>query len=192
MITREIPFLWPSWLAKLISGSDQCEWKFWIKSHYKFDEKSSEFSLTTWAIKHNQLVKARRNAMEKLGYEIFTEGQNSFKFEGDGFVVSGKPDLIAVNCEENVAIIEDIKSGKPRPEHAVQDSDLDLYGTVVYKDGIKDIDITSDMIDEELKAAMWDTVRLVIGSEENCHRVPSHYECQFCEVPKEECPHKVN
>ncbi|KKL26699.1 hypothetical protein LCGC14_2392650, partial [marine sediment metagenome] len=65
-------------------------------------------------------------------------------------------------------------------------------GEGVYKDGIKDIDITSDMIDEELKAAMWDTVRLVIGSEENCHRVPSHYECQFCEVPKEECPHKVN
>lgn len=200
---RGIPFIWPSWLAKLISGSDQCEWKFWTKAHYKFSEKSSEFSLTAWSIKHNQLVKTRRNGMEKLGYEVFIEDQNSFKLERNEFVISGKPDLIAIDREKNIVIVEDCKSGKPRPEHAVQVmlymmllpivlpeqyKDVTLYGTVVYKSGVKDVDITDDMIGKELRDAVWGTVRQITGDESGCHRVQSFYECQFCEVP--DCPVK--
>lgn len=205
MIARKKPFIWPSWLSKFISGSDQCEWKFWVKAHYKFDEQSSDFNLTAWSIKHNQLVKARRNAMEKLGYEVFVEEQNSFKYEGDGFVVSGKPDLIAINREKNIVIVEDCKSGKPRPEHSVQVllymillplalpeqyKDADFFGTVVYKGGVKDIDITLDMIDKELRDAVWSTVAQITGIENECHRVQSLYECQYCEVPG--CPYQTD
>jgi len=142
--------------------------------------------------------------MEKLGYEVFVEGQNSFKLERGGFIISGKPDLIAIDREKNVAIVEDCKSGKPRPEHAVQVmlymmlipmtlpqySDINLYGTVVYKDGVKDVDITPDMIDKELKNAVWSTVQQITGDESGCHRVQSFYECQFCDLSDGYCPIK--
>ena len=178
---RDVPFIWPSWLCKLAVNEDQCFWRYYIKSHFKFETQSSDFSLTTWNIKHAELVRARKDTLEKLGFEVFTEDQNSFKLEVvpfkqqpvggcsytkynivNPFVISGKPDIIALGKEENmtgemvsIALIEDIKSGKPKTSHSVQVllymllvpmalsryKDMNFSGTVVYKPGIKDVGI---------------------------------------------------
>ena len=64
---------------------------------------------------HTALVNQARESREKLGYTVFTEGQNSFRLRGRAATLAGKPDLIAVKGQDVVII--DAKTGKPSPSH---------------------------------------------------------------------------
>ena len=50
---------------------------------------------------------------EALGYEVFTENQNSFRLRGKYATLAGKPDLIAVKGSD--AVIIDAKTGRVGP-----------------------------------------------------------------------------
>ena len=67
---------------------------------------------------HTTLVNRARESRERLGYEVFTENQNSFRLRGRSATLAGKPDLIAVKNGD--AVIIDAKTGKPSPSHAAQ------------------------------------------------------------------------
>ena len=58
---------------------------------------------------HTELVNKERESRERLGYEVFTEGQNSFRLRGRAATLAGKPDLIAVKGQDVVII--DAKTG---------------------------------------------------------------------------------
>lgn len=122
---RDIPFIWPSWISKFVSGEDQCAWKYWFKSHYMYDKKPSDFNLARWTVEHNKLLQERRNGLERLGYKVFIEDQNSFKLNlivqiGDAnvsktlseaeqrepmqmqnIIISGKADIVAIGKMED-------------------------------------------------------------------------------------------
>lgn len=140
---REKPFVWPSWISKLVAGECQCEWAYWFKSHFMYDKKPSDFNLHRWSINHNQLVHSRRDALEKLGFTVTIEDQNSFKMivqipVGEDFresilhidvVISGKADLVALGKEEDprhegdclwTYLVEDCKTGNPKTSDHVQ------------------------------------------------------------------------
>ena len=232
MKKRDKVFLWPSWLCKLAVNDDQCFWRYWIKSRYKFDDQSSDFSLVTWNLLHAELVRSRRNALEKLGFKVLTEDQCSLKLEvvplkdqppggtkytkyniRDRFLISGKPDIIAFGNEENmtgetipVALIEDAKSGKPKSSHSVQVllymlilpmalseyKNMKFSGTVIYKPGIKDVEIPHEALENtEIMDVLWGVMKQLAGPEENCHRVPSNFECEYCDLPDGCCPIKA-
>ena len=43
------PYIYPTWLPKLLAGLDSCEWKIWFQVHHdsrSWDKLPSDFDLT--------------------------------------------------------------------------------------------------------------------------------------------------
>ena len=120
---RESPYIWATWLARLLAGEASCEWASWFRSHHQdWAKPPSDFDSTQWMLDHTALVNQARESREKLGYTVFTENQNSFRLRGKSATLAGKPDLIAVKGQDVVII--DAKTGKPGPAHSGPGQDL--------------------------------------------------------------------
>jgi len=199
---RNSVYIWVTWLSKLIAGEQQCEFQSWFKAHYKYDKKPTDFNLTKWTIQHNQLLHKRRDELEKKGYEVTIEDQNSFRLTlPGGATVSGKVDIVASKEQLN-SIIEDCKTGQPRNSDQVQVmlymlilpkcikkyKDTIFDGYVAYKDS--EVPILSTDIDNDLKEVVWDLIKRISG-DEPCRKTPSHNECSFCDISKEDCPERI-
>lgn len=207
---RKVPFVWPSWFTKLVAGEDHCFWKVWFKSHYQdFDKRSSDFNTAAWVIKHTAMIRQRTDALEKLGYRVLIEDQNSFKIEYKGAEISGKPDIVAFGKEEmyngvdvEVSVIEDAKSGKPKISDQIQVWSYQIMlplavpeyekvrfkGEVLYKVGTQNIEIPETIADDQsLKDEIFGTIDKIIGPEMGARCVPSRSECRFCEITSADC-----
>ena len=104
--------MWTTWLARLLAGEASCEWASWFRSHYQaWAKPPTDFDQAQWMLEHTALVNQARESREKLGYTVFTEGQNSFRLRGKFATLAGKPDLIAVKGGDRVLI--DAKTGNP-------------------------------------------------------------------------------
>jgi hypothetical protein len=203
---RDTVFIWPSWISKLVSGEDQCEWKYWFKAHYTYDKKPSDFNLAIWTVKHNALLKQRRDDYEKQEYKVFIEDQNAFRLELNNYIISGKCDLIAINEKLKSGIIDDCKTGKTKTSDHIQVifymmlvpkaiekyKDYKFNGNITYKDGVPNVKIPFTAAnDESLKKIIWDTIQKLVTSENNCRKVPSEKECKNCDICKEFCNERI-
>lgn len=219
MQKRDVPYIHPSWLAKLISGDVHCEHRFHTKAHFKWQSAPPDAKLTLWNIKHTKMIRDQAAILREQGFETFIESQNDFRIEvvsskrqppggysyshyniEHSFVVSGKPDLVALSEDENLII--DCKSGKPRASHGTQIllyqifmpmmpqyKNVKFNGVIIYGRGIKNTDIAFSMIDDSLRETIWDVMKSLAGPGENCRTVQSFSECRFCDVP--DCPTRV-
>ena len=157
--TRESPYIWATWLARLLAGENACEWAGWFRAHYQdWIKPPSDFNSTQWMLDHTALVNQERERCEKLGYSVYTEAQNAFRLRGASATLSGKPDLIAFKGSD--AVIIDAKTGKPSPSHSAQvltymyavPRSLERYrgvefkGHVIYPDG--NVQIPASGLDE--------------------------------------------
>ena len=116
---RESPYIWATWIARLLAGESHCEWAGWFRANYQnWTRPPSDFNSAQWMLEHTALANQERESREKLGYEVCTENQNSFRLRGKSATLTGKPDLIAAKGGD--AGIIDAKTGKPGPAHAVQ------------------------------------------------------------------------
>jgi hypothetical protein len=81
-IPREVPYLWLTWLPRLIAGEDHCFWKAWFKCHFTGYEKveDDKFQLGAWASDHAVMVYERAKALRPAGYTVTVEGENQFRF----------------------------------------------------------------------------------------------------------------
>ena len=80
---REHPYIWATWLARLLAGESHCEWAGWFRANYQaWTKPTSDFDQTRWMMDHTALVTEARESREHLGYEVFTEDQNSFRLRG--------------------------------------------------------------------------------------------------------------
>lgn len=226
---RDNPFIWPSWISKLVAGEVQCDWCYWFKSHFQYDKQPSDFNLAKWTIQHTQLIRSRRDALEKLGYKVKIEDQNSFKitlelrlqtYQDESEIVrvtiSGKPDIITIGKEEDARMsgvmhdcftVEDCKTGSCKTSDHVQVmlymllvpkgiseyKDIRFDGTIVYKLGIKNAEIPAAAAydDESLKKVIWDHIKLIVGPEDKCRKIPSRNECGRCDITKADCPERI-
>jgi hypothetical protein len=217
---RDQIFVWPTWISKLVAGEENCFWKYWFKAHYKCDKKSGDFNLTKWTIEHTKLLRKRVKELERLGYTVTIEDQNSFRFDlivkpqegdhrkiykdGGDIVISGKADIVAIKGDEN--IVEDCKTGNPKVSDHIQVliymlllplsiekfKNQKFLGRIVYKDNMPNVDIPIKTYeDEDLKREIWDTIKLIAGDEENCRKVPSMNECKRCDITCENCKERV-
>jgi len=199
---RPNPFIWVTWLTKLMAGENQCEWASWFRSHYKWDKLPGDFDLAQWTAEHNQLLQKRRNQLESEGFTVYTEDQNSFKIEGKtGIEVSGKADIVAI--KENEAYIEDCKTGTPKnsdhmqvliymltlPIATTHCKGKKLEGRIIYKDSIVDVPLSK--INDQSKELFKKTV-LSVGGSEPLRKVPSWGECRFCDISKADCPERID
>ncbi len=199
---RDKPYIWVTWLTKLMAGENQCRWASWFKAHNTYEKLPSDFDLAKWTAEHNDLLQKRRTELELQGFTVYLEDQNSFKIAGkDDITVSGKADIVAIRGDD--AYVEDCKTGKQKHSDAMQVltymlvlpvaaahcKDLTLNGRVVYQDSI--VDIPASKLDEGFKNRFKRMVHAVGGSDA-LKKAPSWGECRWCDIPKAECPERID
>ena len=211
---RDQLFFWPTWATRLIAGEDHCFFKSWFKSHYRnYDKMPNDFNMAGYAIKHTAMIRERTDALERLGYRVLIEDQNSFKFSYNGATISGKPDIVAFGRDETVAgemveeaVIEDAKSGKAKISDQIQIYIYQIFlplavpeyaavkfkGEVLYKPGIQNVEIPETIIDDQsLRDEVFKTIDKIIGPEINARCVPSRSECRFCDITAADCAKRI-
>jgi len=201
-VKRSNPFIWVSWLSKIMAGEKQCEWACWFRSHYVWDKLPSGLDVARWTADHAQLLRARKAALEAEGFTVYAEDQNAFTLVGQaGIEVSGKPDLVAIRGQE--AYVEDCKTGTPRHSDHIQVllymlslphvegpcKGRKLQGRIIY--GSRIVDVPSSRIDNELRELFRKTV-LTIGGSEPATRVASWRECRYCDISGTDCPERID
>ena len=201
-VRRGHPYIWTTWLPRLLTGENSCEWAAWFKAHYQdWDRQPSDFNQAQWMLNHTVLLNERRANWEVGGYSVAVEGQNSFQLRGRSATLSGKPDLTA-HRDDDVAIV-DAKTGHDSPSHAVQVMiylyavpraleryrDAKLRGQVTYRDHT--VRIPAEAVDEQFVQNLGALIRR-LSADQPARRVPSRQECRFCDISAADCPERVD
>jgi len=201
-VARPGLYVWVTWLAKLMAGEVQCHWAAHFRSRFmNYAKAPSEFQAAAWTVAHNQsLDELCRECLTSA--VVFKEDQNQFRVtRKSGLVVSGKPDLIALD-ENGGAVVYDIKTGSARHSDIVQ---VMLYmlllpygspvfrgkkvsGCVVNKDSRSPIPASA--IDKEFEGRVTYFLNLLEG-EAPPRRSPSAAECRYCDLTRADCPEKI-
>ena len=198
------PYIWATWLSRLLSGDDWCEWRAWFQAHHYSDSwirAGTGFDSARWKMEHSRLLWESREGLEYDGYTVWVEKQNKFWLEGAGATIGGQPDLLAEKHGDITVI--DVKTGTPRQSDIVQVmlymygldrsvpawGDITLKGRVVYSDHV--VDIPADAISPEFIEQMGSLIRRVADSK-SALVVPSSTECGFCSITLEECPKRTS
>ena len=198
------PYIWVTWVTKLLSGGDSCEWASWFKAQHEsnsWTKMDSTFDAVGWQINHTAKINENRELWEAQGYQVFTEGQNSFSLRGKSATIGGKPDLIAVKDDDYVII--DVKTGKANPSHGAQVlmymyaipltleqfTGVQFRGVIAYNTNSVDvppIGLNSVFIDH-----MASLIRR-LASDVPARKIPSRMECNFCDITLADCPERFS
>ncbi len=198
---RDHPYIWVTWLTKLLVGENSCEWAAWFRAHYtNFRRAPDDFDSATWQMNHTVLLNQVRDRLQCEGHTVFVEKQNRFALRGSSATLGGKPDLIALSGKKGV--IYDVKTGQPTasdhvqvmtymyavPRALGQYRDMAFDGMVVYRD--YEVSIPASAVDEQFIDRLASLIRR-ISQGEPLLKTPSAMECGFCQISKEECPERV-
>ena len=199
---REHPYIWATWLPRLLTGENSCEWAIWFKAHYQdWIRQPSDFDQAQWVLDHTALVDERISNWEVGGYDVNVEAQNRFELRGSTATLAGRPDIIAHREDDSVVV--DAKTGHDSPSHAVQVMiylyavpralqryrTAKLRGQVTYRDHT--VRIPADAVDEAFIQNLGALIRR-ITADEPARRVPSRQECRFCDISAADCPVRVD
>ena len=58
---RPEPYVWVSWITKLLAGETSCVWSAWLRAHYETARVPNHFDLGTWQMDHTALLRAERS-----------------------------------------------------------------------------------------------------------------------------------
>ena len=200
---RDVPYIWVTWLTKLLVGENSCEWAGWFRANHEgwsYDKVPSNFDSAEWQLKHTELLNKVRSEVEIDQTTIFTENQNAFTLRGRTAILGGKPDLITVSDE--VGTIIDAKTGQPSPSHHVQVmlymyavskalrqyKGINFSGKVVYPD--HEDSIPSSAVDDTFIKNLSHLIQRV-ASTEPARKVPSKMECSFCNITSSDCQERI-
>ena len=196
---RKEPYLWVTWITKLLAGEANCLWQAWFKAHYEnFDRQPRSGDLTTWTARHAELVRKRAAELQAQGYEVWLEEQNKFTLRGERVTLQGKADIVARKDADVVVV--DCKTGKQRdsdrmqvfvymmvlPETHHACKGLAVRGEVEYPDETVELDALPHAV-RMLIASMIGRV----GQEAPLEKTPSFQECRFCDLTREDCPERI-
>ena len=199
---REHPYIWVTWLPRLLTGENSCEWASWFKAHYvERTRQPSDFDQAQWMLDHTALVNERIGNWEVGGYDVDVEAQNRFELRGRTATLAGKPDIIA--CREDAVVVVDAKTGHESPSHAVQVMiylyavpralqryrNAKLRGQVTYRGHT--VRIPAEAVDVRFIQNLGALIRR-LSADEPARRVPSLGECRFCEITAAECPNRTD
>ena len=199
---REHPYIWATWLPRLLTGENSCEWAIWFKAHYvDWTRAPSNFDQAQWLLSHTALVNERIGNWTVGGHEVDVEAQNRFELRGRTATLAGRPDIIA--HREDQAVIVDAKTGHDSPNHAVQVMiylyavpraleryrNTELRGQVTYLDHTTRIPM--DAVDDAFIGNLGSLIRR-LSADEPARRVPSRQECRFCDITAADCPARVD
>ena len=115
------PYVWPTWLPKLLAGMDRCEWNIWFQVHHDgrtWEKLPSDFNQPRYNLEHTELLRLCTQEYEERDFTVTVERQNEFRLQLAGATVSGRADLVAWRDDE--AVFVDAKAAKPNPSHEIQ------------------------------------------------------------------------
>ena len=197
------PYLWVTWLTKLLVGENSCEWAAWFRSQHEswsWDKVASTFDQAAWQMEHTGKLNECRQYWEEQGCTVLTEGQNSFVLRGKSAALGGKPDLIAWRGSTGTVI--DIKTGQPSPSHSVQVMiymyaipralhqyrGITFSGKIVYAD--HEVEIPASAVGDGFVGNLSQLI-LRLASTSPARKVPSRMECGFCNITSADCPDRA-
>ncbi len=216
---RDNAYAWVTWLSRIMSGDDSCQWARWFKIHYQDYEKApSDFDTVGWLVRHTRLVNEQADIYQADDWTVTLENQNAFKLdwylsdEKTKVVLSGKPDIVARRGKD--VLIIDAKTGKPKisdrfqvllymmfqefehwagflkpAEKAAIASLPEISGLLVYKDYSAQ-SIPNSMLDEDFRNSLSYWLNIVAANDMP-RRVPSKPECRFCDITAADCPDRI-
>lgn len=202
---RDEPYVWVTWITRLLAGESHCEWAAWFRAHHTYDKAPSDFDLAAWSAEHAAMVRARAAALRGEGAQVTLEGQNSFRLRGaTGTTLSGKPDIVAVTSGSggDGAVVIDCKTGSPKASDQFQvmtymlvlphcNESLrgrTLQGEVQYRTG--SVAVPASKVTPRLRE-LFRQVMDQAGGATPPPRVPSWDECRFCDITAADCPQRV-
>lgn len=204
MVTkRDFPYVWVTWVSKLFSGDDFCEWASWFKANHEsrsYKKNPSDFDTARWQIRHAELLNETRKNYESKGFQVFIQNQNAIRLQGRTALLSGVPDLLAVSNDS--AIVIDVKTGQHSPSHVAQlliymyalprsngrFSGTKIEGRIVYSD--HEMCIPASGVDKEFISRMGQLMLSIAGGTPP-KKTPSERECGFCVITSEDCSERI-
>ena len=200
-IARPEPYVWVSWISKLLAGEASCVWSAWLRAHYQTAKPpNGTFDMGRWQMDHSALLRKAVADHEKKEYKVYTEGQNLFALKGKSGTLSGKPDVVAV--KNAMGWVVDTKTGSPKASDRIQVmlymwalpktnpafAGVTFEGKVSYKCCYNLI--TPDEIDAVFVQRVAELMKEICGDNEP-HKAPSFGECQYCPVTGKDCTDRV-
>ena len=189
---REFPYIWATWLPRLLTGERSCEWAIWFKArHQGWNRKPSDFNQADWLARHTALLNEHRDRWIQSGYDVRVENQNAFQLRGHSAILAGKPDLLVLN--KNRILVIEFKTGQELPWHKFQvmtymyamPKALPEYrhfkfaGEIVYNNRTECV--PQGGIDQDFVQNLGSLIRRIAAPEPPV-RVPSAQECRFCDI----------
>ena len=196
---RESPYIWATWLTRLLVGEHCCEWGVWFKTHHitsSYEKVPDTFDLAAWQVVHTNRSREIRARLEAEGKAVLIESQNSFVLRGTSAALGGKPDIIATHG--GCGTIIDIKTGKSSPAHTaqvmlymyavpkvlLQYKGMKLDGKVIYND--REVDIPAAAVNEVFVKNVADLIKRLASDEEPA-KIANRIECGFCDITATDC-----
>ena len=193
---RESPYVWVTWLAKVMSGDISCQWQSWFRSHYKLiEEHPSYFDSAEWNMNHTKLLTELKEKLVKEKCRPEIEKRINYYVPNSGAVISGKADCIVVN--KDTVIVYDCKTGKEKGCDQVQVmlymyllsvgefSGKQIKGVLIYND--KEIEIPN-LSENFVENFNFFIERLI--SSEPLMKNPGD-DCKYCKIAKSDCLERV-
>ncbi len=195
---RSQPYLWPSWLAEIISGDSNCLRRFSIKTHYTYPKADDGYQNSIYKRRHAKLLHSTRMRLHKAGLNPTVEDENFFRWNLDGkAVLGGKPDIVVETGPGELTVYE-CKSGKPKNSHYAQAQiyalalsqinrnhrNIRVKSLLVYQDHEKQV----PPVDNEFINTFYYWVGELL-SPTLLPLSPSKWECRFCDIPN--CPRRI-
>ena len=116
---RVAPYVWVTWISRLLAGDAHCAWAAWFRAHHTYERLPSDFDAARWTSEHTAMVRGQAEALRQASYAVSVEDQNAFRLQGKlGVTLGGKPDLVAWRNGE-VRVVE-CKTGQPRHSDTIQ------------------------------------------------------------------------
>lgn len=64
---RPKPYVWASWITKLLAGESQCAWAAWFRAHHRYDKLPRDADLAAWTSGHTAMVGERSRVLTEDG-----------------------------------------------------------------------------------------------------------------------------
>ena len=202
-VKRTMPYIWVTWLSKVMAGEQSCIWASWFKTkHEGYDKVPSDFNAAQWKLEHTRLLTDFALERQRQGDQVYIEGQNRFKYKRQsGLILAGIPDVIGKRSD-GVAVY-DMKTGSPRTSDQVQVMiymyclprcmdeyrDVQLDGCVVYR--THQVPIPAATIDDRFSDNLHHFLNM-LEADFPALKVPSARECHFCEITKADCSERID
>jgi ligand-binding sensor protein len=200
-IPRTGPYIWVTWLSKLLVGDASCEWATWFRAHHKeYAKMPRTHGLAAWQMDHAARLGEVSAALESDGKTVLTERQCHFSPRGaSGAMLAGRPDLVAM--DDRRGGVCDVKTGQPSLAdhaqlmtymyalpHVGRFKGMELSGRIVYRD--HEVDVPADAVDDAFRGNLFSLIGRT-ASPDPPRIAPSQLERAFCDLTPDDCPQRV-